>query len=97
MGHNENVFTKSDLIRMTQEPVERQNQRMLAKMIEAFSLTQGDIVVCFSGGKDSALLLDMYCEMLTVIGRTDVPVKVAWANTTNETAAMRQYVKWFIG
>lgn len=96
MEYNENTFTKKDLIRMTQEPVERQYQRMLAKIAEAYSLSHGDIVICFSGGKDSALILDMYCEWLKAIGKTDVPVKVAWANTTNETAAMVKYVKWFI-
>lgn len=93
---DENVFTKADLIRMTNEPVERQYQRILTKMLEAYSMTQGDIVICFSDGKDSALILDMYCDLLTIIGKTDAPVKVAWANTTNETLAMKQYVRWFI-
>lgn len=90
------MFTKADLIRMTQEPVENQYQRILTKIMEAYAMTKGDIVICFSGGKDSALILDMYCELLTVIGKTDSPVKVAWANTTNETLAMKQYVQWFI-
>lgn len=90
------MFTKADLIRMTQEPVENQYQRILTKIMEAYAMTKGDIVICFSGGKDSALILDMYCELLTVIGKTDTPVKVAWANTTNETLAMKQYVRWFI-
>jgi 3'-phosphoadenosine 5'-phosphosulfate sulfotransferase (PAPS reductase)/FAD synthetase len=96
MALNENTFTKKDLLRMTGEPVERQYQRILAKIIEAYHLSQGDIVICFSGGKDSALILDMWCEWLTVVGKTDAPVKVAWANTTNETLAMIDYVKWFI-
>ena len=93
---DENAFTKEELIRLTREPVEWQYQRILAKIGEAFMWTEGDIVICFSGGKDSALMLDMYCEWLTIIDKTDIPVKVAWANTTNETAAMKQYVKWFI-
>jgi 3'-phosphoadenosine 5'-phosphosulfate sulfotransferase (PAPS reductase)/FAD synthetase len=65
-------------------------------MGEAFTMTKGDIVICFSGGKDSALILDMWCEWLSIIDRTDIPVKVAWANTTNETLNMKNYVKWFI-
>lgn len=81
---------------MTKEPVEKQYQRIFAKIGEAYKMTDGDIVICFSGGKDSALILDMYCEWLTVIGKTDKAIKVAWANTTNETTAMKQYVKWFI-
>ena len=31
-----------------------------------------------------------------MMGLSHLPVKVAWANTTNETSAMKQYVKWFI-
>lgn len=94
--YNENAFTKDDLLRMTREPVAWQYQRILAKIGEAYTLTDGDIVLCFSGGKDSALLLDMYCEWITIANRTDIPVKVAWANTTNETVAMQRYVKQFI-
>ena len=93
--YNDNAFTKKDLIRMTSEPLESQYQRILAKIGEAH-LWADDIVISFSGGKDSALLLDMYCEWLTMIDKTHIPVKVAWANTTNETVAMNNYVKWFI-
>lgn len=93
---NENAFTKKDLLRMIRQPVEEQYQRIFAKIGQAYTLTQGDIVICFSGGKDSALILDMYCEWLKNIDKTDIPVKVAWANTTNETAAMQRYVKDFI-
>lgn len=89
-------FTKKDLVRMTNEPYETQYQRILAKIMEAISWTKGDMVVCFSGGKDSALMLDMYCEVIQMFGLTHIPIKVAWANTTNETAAMRDYVPYFI-
>lgn len=89
-------FTKKDLVKMINEPYEMQYQRILAKIMEAINWTKGDIVVCFSGGKDSALILDLYCEIIQMFGLTHIPIKVAWANTTNETAAMRQYVPWFI-
>lgn len=90
------MFTKKDLISMINEPYEWQYQRILAKIMEAIHWTKGDMVVCFSGGKDSALMLDMYCEVIQLFGLTHIPVKVAWANTTNETAAMREYVPYFI-
>ena len=81
---------------MTNEPSEWQYQRIMAKIMEAINWTDGDIVICFSGGKDSALLLDMYCDIIKLSNKTDRPVKVAWANTTNETAAMKSYIPWFI-
>lgn len=81
---------------MTNQPYEMQYQRILTKIIEAVNWTKGDIVVCFSGGKDSALMLDMYCEVIQMFGLSHIPIKVAWANTTNETAAMKQYVPYFI-
>lgn len=90
------MFTKKDLVRMIKEPYEMQYQRILAKIMEAINWTKGDIVVCFSGGKDSALMLDMYCEVIQMFGLSHIPIKVAWANTTNETAAMREYVPYFI-
>lgn len=92
---NDNAFTKSDLIKMTSEPLEWQYQRIVAKIMEAINWTDGNIVICFSGGKDSALVLDMYCEIAKMFHKTD-PIKVAWANTTNETSAMNKYVPWFI-
>ena len=89
-------FTKKDLVKMINEPYEMQYQRILTKIIEAVNWTKGDIVICFSGGKDSALMLDMYCEVIQMFDLAHIPIKVAWANTTNETAAMREYIPYFI-
>lgn len=97
--NNENAFEKADLLRMTSESYSSQYQRAMAKIMEAISISNGEVVLCFSGGKDSALLLDMYCEIVsafmpnTMKGKS---VKVAYADTTNETAAMRKYVPFFI-
>ena len=90
------LFEKSDLLRMIKEPLHFQYQRIMAKIMEAIQWTDGDIVLCFSGGKDSALILDMYCECIVMFNSHHLPVKVAWANTTNETTAMKNYVPWFI-
>lgn len=66
--------------------------------MEAIMWTKGDIAIGFSGGKDSALVLDMYCEIIVKFFPQfkDKPIKVMWANTTNETKAMREYVPFFI-
>ena len=90
------MFEKADLLRMIKEPLHFQYQRIMAKIMEAIQWTDGDIVLCFSGGKDSALILDMYCEYIVMFNKHHLPVKVAWANTTNETTAMKNYVTWFI-
>lgn len=91
-------YEKSDLLRFINEPLSDQYQRIMAKMMEAISWTDGDIAIAFSGGKDSALVLDMYCEIISTMYPTlkDKPIKVMWANTTNETKAMREYVPFFI-
>ena len=89
------MFTKRDLIKMINEPLPRQYLRIQKNIIEAINKTSGDIVICFSGGKDSALILDMYCEIISKL-RVKCKVNVVWANTTNETREMVKYVKWYI-
>ena len=89
------VFTKSELVEMWKRPVERQYNIAISKMLEAINETNGDITVCFSGGKDSSLLADMYCELISQSPFKDVPVSLAFANTTNETSAILKFVKEF--
>lgn len=91
-------YEKSDLMRFINEPLPSQYQRIMAKIMEAIVWTNGDIAIAFSGGKDSALMLDMYCDIISRLypDYRDKPVKVMWANTTNETKAMRDYVPFFI-
>lgn len=95
---SENAFEKSDLIRFINEPLPMQYQRLMAKIMQAITWTDGDIAIAFSGGKDSALMLDMYCDIISTVylKLKDKPIKVMWANTTNETKAMREYVPFFI-
>lgn len=92
----ENVFTKAQLVEMWKRPVERQYNIAIAKMLEAIRDTEGDITICFSGGKDSSLLLDMYCELIGGTPWAEKPIKVAFADTTNETSEMLKFVKQFI-
>lgn len=90
------TFTKKDLVEMWKRPVERQYNIAIVKILEAIRDTEGDIAICFSGGKDSALLLDMYSEIVKTTEYGDRPIKVRFANTTNETAAMLAFIGDFI-
>lgn len=92
----DNVFTKKELHEMWKRPVERQYNIAFSKVIEAILKTDGDIWIGFSGGKDSSLVLDMYCEALVSLGMQDRPVKVKFADTTNETTNMYKFVRFFI-
>lgn len=89
-------FTKAQLVEMWKRPVERQYNVAISKIFEAIRDTDGEITICFSGGKDSALLLDMYGEIVSTSQWASKPVKVVFADTTNETNAMRQFIKKFI-
>ena len=90
------AFSKAELVEMWKRPVERQYNIAVSKMLEAIRDTDGDITICFSGGKDSSLLLDMYCGLVAGTKWANKTVKVAFADTTNETTAMLKFIKEFI-
>lgn len=90
------AYTKRELQEMWKRSPERQYNIAVSKILEAITYTNGEITICFSGGKDSALLLDTYCELIQDTPYADKPVKVVFANTTNETANMISYVSWYI-
>ena len=94
--NEENVFTKKQLVEMWKRPVTKQYNIAISKILEALRDTDGDITLCFSGGKDSSLLLEMYCMLIADSKWASKPVKVAFANTTNETTAMLKFIKEFI-
>lgn len=89
-------YTKAELIEMWKRPVERQYNIAMAKIFKAIQDTKGEIAFCFSGGKDSSLLLDMYCEAVKDTPYKDKPVNVYFANTTNETSNMLKFIADFI-
>lgn len=91
----EKIFTKKDLTEMWKRPVERQYNIALTKMMEAINETKGDITLCVSGGKDSTLLADMYCDLIAQSPYKDILVKLAFANTTNETSEILKFVYEF--
>lgn len=86
------VFTKKDLQEMWKRPVEQQYTVAMSKILEAIQDTEGNIAICFSGGKDSSLLLDMFCEIWASTEYVTTPIKVEFANTTNETSAMLKFI-----
>lgn len=92
----DNVFTKKELQEMWKRSVERQYNIAFSKVVEAILKTDGDIWIGFSGGKDSSLVLDMYCEALVSLGMQARPVKVKFADTTNETTNMYKFIRFFI-
>ena len=91
-----NGFTKAELVEMWKRPVERQYNIAISKILEAIHDTKGDIVLGFSGGKDSTLMADMYCEIISMTPYKDLPVQIAFANTTNETSANLKHIDSFI-
>ena len=92
----ERIYTKSDLVDMWKRPLDVQYQVALSKILEAITTTNGDIKISFSGGKDSCLILDMYCQIVSELlpKYKDKPIEVLFANTTNETRNMLDFIKW---
>ena len=90
------TISKKDLAEMWERPVERQYNVAISKVLEAINQTKGYITICFSGGKDSALAADMYCELVSHTPYNDIPIKLAFADTTNETKNILKYIPEFI-
>lgn len=80
---------------MWKRPVERQYNIAMKEMMRFIWETKGDATLCFSGGKDSALMADMYCELLSQTSFNNRVANLAFADTTNETTAIRSFVKEF--
>ena len=81
---------------MWKRPVERQYNIAISKILECINDTKGDVTICFSGGKDSTLLADLYCDIISHTMYKNIPVKLAFANTTNETTANLKHIASFI-
>ncbi len=91
-------MTKKELVELWKREPEEQYDTAVAKIMQAILATKGKITICFSGGKDSCLLLETYCYIISKIfpEYEQQPVRVAFANTTNETSAMIKFVRDFI-
>ena len=94
---NEKAFTKKELSEMWKRSPERQQNICASKIIEAIKLTNGDIAICFSGGKDSSYLVYRYCQIISTFDEyKDKKVILLFANTTNETSAMIKHISSFV-
>lgn len=93
---SQRVYTRAELVEMWKRPVERQYNIATTKILEAIFATKGEMMIAFSGGKDSSLLLDMYCELISSTPWKDKPIQVVFADTTTETSAMMKFIDYFI-
>ena len=94
---SEKSFTKKELMKMWERTPERQQNICASKIIEAIQLTNGDIAICFSGGKDSTYLVYRYCQIFSQYDISqNKKVILLFANTTNETTAMKKHISSFV-
>ena len=90
------IYTEEQVREMWNRPFEEQYEIALAKCLEAITRMDGDIAVSFSGGKDSAVLLYICATAWTLTKHKSEPLRVFFANTTNEFASAYQYRKNYI-
>jgi 3'-phosphoadenosine 5'-phosphosulfate sulfotransferase (PAPS reductase)/FAD synthetase len=80
---------------MQARPLDRKIQVTIAKILEAYQLANGKIVVCFSGGKDSTVLLDLVCRALQ---GTVTELNAVFSDTGNEFKSiidfLDEYIEW---
>ena len=74
-------YTMDDLREMQKRPPGRQINVAISKILEAIRDTEGDIHISFSGGKDSCLVSDLYCDMVRGTKYADKPVRLDFADT----------------
>lgn len=95
---SEYVYTETQVREMWKRSKEEQVQIAQAKCLEAIVKTEGELSISFSGGKDSAVVLFLMAEMWSISKQKEKPLKVFFANTTNEFVCAakyrRDYIEW---
>jgi 3'-phosphoadenosine 5'-phosphosulfate sulfotransferase (PAPS reductase)/FAD synthetase len=91
----EYIYTETEVREMWKRPKEEQYSIAQAKCIEAIVRTKGELAIAFSGGKDSAVLLFIMAQMWAVTYQQK-PLRVFFANTTNEFVCAQKYRKEYI-
>ena len=92
----EYLYSEKEVREMWKRTKAEQVQIAQAKCIEAIVRTDGKIAVTFSGGKDSAVVLFLMAEMWSISKHKEEPLKVFFANTTNEFVCAAKYRKDYI-
>ena len=89
-------FTEQELKKMQGRSFNDKVQTSIAKILELFARTDGNIYVAYSGGKDSGVLLDLVAFCWAMTPYSGEKLTVGFANTGNEYAGMVNFVKEFI-
>ena len=94
--NKEYIYTEAEVRKMWERTKSEQYGIAQAKCIEAITKTDGKLAVSFSGGKDSAVVLFIMAQMWSISKHKEEPLKVFFANTTNEFVCAAKYRKEFI-
>lgn len=98
MAEKEYLYTEDEVRKMWEREPEEQYQIALAKCLEAIARMDGEVAVSFSGGKDSAVLLYIMACAWTLSSHKAEPLRVFFADTSNEFISARKYrsdyIKW---
>lgn len=98
MAEKEYLYTEDEVRKMWEREPEEQYEIALAKCLEAIVRMDGEIAVSFSGGKDSAVLLYIMACAWTLSSHKEEPLRVFFADTSNEFISARKYrsdyIKW---
>ena len=89
-------FTGEQLAEMQALPLTEKIQISVAKILQMISVTNGNIYVAYSGGKDSGVVLDMVAHTWSITRHKDKPLLVGFANTGMEYKGMIDFIKSFV-
>ena len=89
------IYTESEVRAMWKRTKAEQANIAQEKCSEVIVVTDGNLAVSFSGGKDSAVVLYLMAEMWSIF-RRNKPLKVYFADTTNEFICAAKYRKEYI-
>lgn len=89
-------ITNEQLREMRSLPLNDKIQLSVAKILQTINITDGNIYVAYSGGKDSGVILDLVAHTWSITKHKDEPLFVGFANTGMEYKGMVDFVKFFV-